>query len=55
MAALSASRSNHLRKPFYHRLIAPGKPAKVALMALMRKPIVLMNHLLENPNFSLAR
>lgn len=55
MAALSASRSNHLLKPFYDRLIAAGKPAKVALTAVMRKLIVLMNHLLKNPNFSLAK
>jgi len=54
MAALSASRSNHLLKPFYDRLIAAGKPAKVALTAVMRKLIVLMNHVLKNPNFSLA-
>lgn len=54
MAALSASRSNPLLKAFYQRLIAAGKPAKVALTALMRKLIVLMNHLLKNPNFSLA-
>jgi len=54
MAALSASRSNHLLKPFYDRLITAGKPAKVALTAVMRKLIVLMNHLLKNPNFSLA-
>ena len=54
MAALSASRSNHLLQPFYDRLIAAGKPAKVALTALMRKLIVLMNHLLKNPTFSLA-
>lgn len=54
MAALSASRSNHLLKPFYDRLIAAGKPAKVALTAVMRKLIILMNHLLKNPNFSLA-
>jgi transposase len=54
MAALSASRSNHLLKPFYDRLIAAGKPAKVALTAVMRKLILLMNHLLKNPNFSLA-
>ena len=54
MAALSASRSNHLLKPFYQRLIAAGKPAKVALTAVMRKLIVLMNHLLKNPNFTLA-
>ena len=54
MAALSASRSNHLLKPFYDRLIAAGKPAKVALTAVMRKLVVLMNHLLKNPKFSLA-
>ena len=55
MAALSASRSNHLLKPFYDRLIKAGKPFKVALTAVMRKLIVLMNHLLKNPNFSLAK
>jgi transposase len=54
MAALSATRSNHLLKPFYQRLIAAGKPTKLALTAVMRKLIVLMNHLLKNPNFSLA-
>lgn len=54
MAALSASRSNHLLKPFYDRLVAAGKPPKVALTAVMRKLIVLINHLLKNPNFSLA-
>ena len=54
MAALSASRSNHLLKPFYDRLIAAGKPGKVALTAVMRKLIVLMNQLLKNPEFSLA-
>lgn len=55
MAALSASRRNHLLKPFHDRLIAAGKPAKVAITAVMRKLIVLMNHLLKNPNFSLAQ
>ena len=54
MAALSASRSNPLLKPFYDRLIAAGKPGKVALTAVMRKLIVLMNHLLKNPTFCLA-
>ena len=54
MAALSASRSNPRLKAFYDRLIQAGKPAKVALTAVMRKLVVLMNHLLKNPNFSLA-
>jgi transposase len=54
MAALSASRRNHLLKPFYDRLIAAGKPAKVALTAVMRKLIVLMNRLLKDDQFQLA-
>lgn len=55
MAALSASHRNHRLQPFYDRLIAAGKPAKLALTAVMRKLIVLMNHLLKNPEFSLAK
>ena len=55
MAALTASQRNRVLKPFYDRLIAAGKPAKVALTAVMRKLIVLINHLLKNPTFSLAR
>jgi transposase len=54
MAALSASRFNPVLKAFYDRLIAAGKEAKVALTAVMRKLIILMNHLLKNPEFSLA-
>src|SRR4051812_12735126 len=46
MAALVASRSNRQLKEFYQRLRAAGKPAKVALTALMRKLIVLMNQIL---------
>ena len=55
MAAWSASRSKQILKPFYDRLIAAGKPAQVALTAVMRKLIVLMNHLLKNPDFTLAK
>jgi transposase len=53
MAALVAARTNRQLKEFYQRLRAAGKPAKVALTAVMRKLIVLMNHLLKNPNFAL--
>lgn len=53
MAALVAARSNRLLREFYLRLRAAGKPAKVALTAVMRKLIVLMNHILKNPNFVL--
>jgi transposase len=55
MAALTASRSNTILKAFYDRLRAKGKPAKVALTAVMRKLLVLMNRLLKNPNFSLSK
>ena len=36
-------------RPFYQRLRANGKPAKVALVALMRKLAELANHLLKDP------
>jgi transposase len=54
MAALTAAHTNHHLKVFYQRLRTAGKPAKVALTAVMRKLIVLMNHILKNPNFALS-
>jgi transposase len=54
MAALVATRFNPILKTFYDRLVAAGKPKKVALVAVMRKLIVLLNHILKNPNFKLA-
>ncbi|HTA30684.1 MAG TPA: IS110 family transposase [Candidatus Cybelea sp.] len=53
MAALVAARSNRQLKEFYQRLRAAGKPAKVALTAVMRKLIILMNQVLKHPNFVL--
>jgi transposase len=41
-------------KAFYIRLRTNGKKPKVALVACMRKLVVLMNRLLKNPNFHLA-
>ena len=54
MAALVAARCNQPFKVFYQRLTAAGKPAKVALTAVMRKLVVLMNHLLKNPTLELT-
>ena len=54
MAALVASRHNPVLKPLYLRLLAAGKPKKLALTALMRKLILLANRLLKFPAFSLA-
>jgi transposase len=45
MAAISASRCNPELKAFYQQLRAKGKPAKVALIAVARKLIVLANSL----------
>lgn len=54
MAAVVAARFNPILKAFYQRLVAAGKPKKVALTAVMRKLVVLLNHLLKNPQFNLA-
>lgn len=44
MAAMSgATRWNPWLHPFYQRLVASGKPAKVALTACMRKLVCLLN------------
>jgi transposase len=44
MACLgAATRHNPVLKTFYRRLIANGKPPKVALVACMRKLIVILN------------
>lgn len=43
MAALIASRFNPAIKEFYERLVASGKPKKVALVACMRKLLVILN------------
>lgn len=43
MAALNASRHDPDLASFYQRLRAKGKPAKVALVAVMRKMLVILN------------
>lgn len=48
MAALSASRCNPRLKAFYQRLKAAGKPPKVALVALMRKLITILNAMVRD-------
>jgi transposase len=49
MAALVAARHNPVLSPLYKRLRTTGKPAKVALVALMRKLVELANCLLKHP------
>lgn len=54
MAALTAIVHNPILKDFYQRLRENGKPAKLALTAVMRKLVILLNRLLKNPQFNLV-
>jgi len=47
MATLSAIRCNPTFKEFYKRLKAKGKESKVALVACMRKLIIILNTLIK--------
>ena len=49
MAALCATLHNPLLKAFYQGLRGRGKPAKVALTAVMRKLLLHLNSLLKTP------
>jgi transposase len=57
MAALSAIRFNPVIQAFYSRLISSGKQFKVALVACMRKLLIILNAMIRNnqawiPGFS---
>lgn len=47
MAALVAARHNPVIKVFYARLLAAGKPRKVALVACMRKLLTILNAMVK--------
>ena len=51
MAAVSACRNNHVLKAFYLRLLANGKPRKVALVAVARRLAILLNTIAKHPDF----
>ena len=48
MGALVASRFNPVIRDFYQRLLAAGKPKKLALTACMRKLLVILNSMLKH-------
>jgi transposase len=48
MAAVVASRFNPVIRAFYQRLLAPGKPKKLALTACMRKIVLIINAMVKN-------
>jgi transposase len=47
MATLTATRFNPVIKAFYQRLLAKGKAQKVALIAAMRKLLVILNAMVK--------
>jgi len=55
MAAVSASRNNHILRVFYQRLVANGKPCKVALTAVARRIAILLNTIAKHPDFKPAQ
>ena len=54
MAALRCVRANAILKDFHQRLLNRGKPFKVAITAVMRKLLCVLNRLIADPNFQLA-
>ena len=48
MAALVAMRHNPVIRAFYERLVAAGKPKKVAIVACMRKLLTILNAMLRD-------
>ena len=48
MGALVATRYNSLIQRFYYRLVAAGKPKKLALTACMRKLITILNAMVRS-------
>ena len=48
MATLVASRRNPVIRAFYQRLLAAGKPKKVALTACMRKLLTILNAMIRH-------
>ena len=54
MASLTCVQCNERCKAFYQRLLQHGKPFKVAITAVMRKLLCLLNRLIAQPNFTLA-
>lgn len=48
MAAVTAVQYNPVLRTFYRRLLAAGKPVKVALVACMRKLLVILNAMVRD-------
>jgi transposase len=48
MGAMVAKRHNPILKTFFDRLVAAGKPRMVALIAVARELLTMLNAILQN-------
>ena len=48
VSMLSAIQCHPKLKPMYQRLVAAGKPKKVAIVACMRKQLIILNTMVKN-------
>jgi len=54
MAAVASLRHNPTIKKFYARLIAAGKPPKLAITACMRKILTILNAMMKDHTYWIA-
>jgi transposase len=48
MATVTAIKHNPVIRTFFHRLVAAGRPGKVAVIAAMRKLLTILNAMLRD-------
>ena len=48
VSMMSAIQYHPKLKPFYEKMLAAGKPKKVALIACMRKQLTILNTMVKN-------
>ena len=51
VSMLSAIQCHPTIKPMYQRLVAAGKPRKVAIVACMRKQLIILNTMVRNGTY----
>ena len=51
VSVVSAIQCHPKLKPMYQRMIAAGKPKKVALIACMRKQLIILNTMVKNNTY----
>ena len=51
MSMMTAIQHNPTIKPMYQRLLAAGKPKKVAIIACARKQLIMLNAMMKNRTY----